>query len=438
MLGGIMKLSKIIITTIVLLACIAMLGKAQTGGETSAAVEKSNGSLPIGFGATFIDGETYYLINIAPELDFGQIGIGLDLNLRFNTNGKLRTGDYSKFGDYLRIIRYFRWAQKGEPIYARFGQLDYSLLGHGSIVYNYRNSASYDLRRTGIELDFNFDKFGFETMYSDFANRGLIGMRGYIKPLKFTKLANTHVISNIELGMTFARDFNERANITRWDSSGSGLSIIGFDIGIPLLYYKIVKSTFYIDYAKIFNYGHGTSIGVNMLFSGLAGVSMRGKYELRFNSVKYLPAYFNALYERERYDPVTKRSKSDSLIITPASNGYFGELVISILNTFNIVAGYQAPFNTKNQGVLHAELQLPEVSGLIIRGMYDKIKIGKVFILDEYTILSSEIGYKPVPFLMVSTLYQRTYSDRDAKGNQLDHYVAQDRVEPKISIIFEF
>jgi hypothetical protein len=43
-----------------------------------------------------------------------------------------------------------------------------------------------------------------------------------------------------------------------------------------------------------------------------------------------------------------------------------------------------------------------------------------------------------VSFLMISTLYQRTYSDRDRDGNPLGHYVAQDRVEPKISLVFEF
>ena len=58
--------------------------------------------------------------------------------------------------------------------------------------------------------------------------------------------------------------------------------------------------------------------------------------------------------------------------------------------------------------------------------------------LNNNSILSAEIGYKPVKYLMISTLYQRTFSDRDDKGMQLDHFVSQDRVEPKISFIYEF
>jgi hypothetical protein len=435
-----MKILRTFMSIILPVALCTLLGNAQDQVSTVVAAKKTSGSIPIGFGATFIDGETYYLINLAPEVSFGQLGVGLDLNLRFTTKGKLRAGDYDKFEDYLRVIRYVRWAQKGDPFYTRVGQLDYSLLGHGSIVYNYRNSASYDMRRTGIELDLNFEKFGFESMYSDLAGKGLIGFRGYVKPLKLTSLAKVPVINNFEIGATYAHDLNEQADRTSVDSSGRGLTVIGFDFGLPIISYATLKSTLYFDYAKIQNYGQGSSVGINMLFTGIGFVDIRGKYELRFNGEKYLPAYFNALYEHDRYDAYRNRSKSDTLQNVAASRSYYGELVLSVLNTFNIIAGYQAPFNNKNGGVLHAELQLPEVSGIVIRGTFDKAKIGRVFILDNYSLLSAEIGYKPVPFLMISTLYQRTFSNRYPNGSIRSDgsFVAQDRVEPKVSLVFEF
>jgi hypothetical protein len=435
-----MKELRIIISVILAAAFCMTIVNAQNEASTVIMPNQTSGSMPVGFGATFIDGETFYLINIAPEVSFGDLGVGLDLNLRFSTSGKLRTGDFVKLEDYLRIIRYVRWARKGDPFYTRVGQLDYSLLGHGSIVYNYRNTASYDLRRTGIELDLNFGKFGFESMYSDIAGKGLLGLRAYAKPLKFTSLEKIPVINNFEIGLTYARDLNKNADITSADSSGRGISIIGFDLGIPIISYSNIKSTVYFDYAKIINYGHGTSIGINLLLSGLGLVDIRGKYELRFNGEKYLPAYFNALYEYDRYDALTNRSKSDTLKNVTYNRGYYGELIISVLNTFNIIAGYQAPFDFRNEGVLHAELQLPAVASFVLRGAYDKIKIGKVFILDNYSILSAEIGYKPVPFLMVSTLYQRTFSNRNPDGTIRSDgsFIKQDRVEPKVSLLFEF
>ena len=153
-----MKSITILVLILSMSIFISGIANAQFQNSTASIMERSSGYVPMGFGATFIDGEAYYLVCIAPEVAFGHLGIGLDLNLRFNTEGKLRMGDYIKFEDYLRIIRYVRWAQKGDPFYVRVGQLDYSILGHGSIIYNYRNSASYDMRRTGIELDLNFEK----------------------------------------------------------------------------------------------------------------------------------------------------------------------------------------------------------------------------------------------------------------------------------------
>ena len=358
----------------------------------------------------------------------------------------MRPGDYVKFEDYLRIIRYVRWAQKGDPLYIRVGQLDYSMLGHGSIIYNYNNSASYDMRRTGIELDMNFDKLGFESMYSDLTGRGLLGLRGYVKPLKFTSFAKVPVINNFEVGATYARDLNENADWTYFSNTSeyytkrSGLSIYGFDFGLPIISYSILKSSLYYDFAQINNYGHGSTVGINMNFSGLGLVDIRGKYELRYNGIQYLPAYFNALYEHDRFDPVSGVSKSDTLKYVSANHGYYSELVISVLKTFNIIAGYQAPFDIKDQGVLHAELQLPQVTGIVVRCAFDKTRIGRIFISDDNTILSAEVGYKPVKYLLVSMLYQRTFSNRNPDGSLRTDgsFIRQDRVEPKVSFVYDF
>jgi hypothetical protein len=440
MTGVIMKSIKIFIIIIFMLMFLSVIVNAQLPNAAAAMMGKSGGDIPMGVGATFINGETYYLVSFAPEVAFGQLGIGLDLNLRFNTQGKLRMGDYVKFEDYLRIIRYVRWAQKGDPFYIRVGQLDYSILGHGSIIYNYRNSASYDMRRTGVELDMNFEKYGFESVYSDLTGKGLLGLRGYAKPLKFTSLATVPVINNFEVGVTYSRDLNQFADYTHIDSSRTGLSIYGFDFGLPILSYSFLKSSLYYDFAQIANYGHGSSIGINMNFSGMGILNIRGKYEYRFNGANYIPAYFNALYEHDRFNSLNRLSKSDTLWQIAANRGYFGELIVSIFNTFYIIAGYQASADVQNQGILHAELQLPAIPGIIVRGTFDKIKVGRVFILDDNSILGAEIGYKPVKYLLVSTLYQRTFSNRNPDGSvRADgSFVKQDRVEPKVSFVYDF
>ena len=434
-----MKPTRQFVMVLCLMIGCSIIADAQIQNAAASMMGTNTGSLPMGLGATFIDGETYYLISIEPEVSFGQLGIGLDLNLRFNTQGNLRPGDYSKFEDYLRIVRYVRWAQKGDPFYIRVGQLDYSMLGHGSIIYDYRNTASYDLRKTGIELDLNFEKYGLESMYSDLTGRGLLGLRGYVKPLKFTSLAKIPVINNFEVGATYARDLNRYADYTRYDSR-SGLSIYGLDFGLPILSYSFIKSSLYADFDQIANYGHGTTVGINMNLSGMGLLNVRGKYEYRFNGANYIPAYFNALYEHDRFNTVTRLSKSDTLWQVAANQGYFGELIVSVLNTLNIVAAYQAPAGIKNEGMLHAELQLPSIAGIVLRGAFDKTRIGRILITDDNTILSGEVGYKPVKYMLVSMLYQRTFSNRNPDGSLRPDgsFVKQDRVEPKVSFVYDF
>ncbi len=356
----------------IICSCVAVTATAQINQAAASLMgQKDGGSLPVGFGATFIDGETYYLVSVMPDLSFGKLGVGLDINLRINsTTGKIRPGDYDKFSDYLRIIRYVRWAQKGDPLYVRFGQLDYSLLGHGSIIYDYNNSASYDLRKSGIELDVNTEKGGFESVYSDVTDKGLLGMRGYVRPLKFTSLAKVPVINNFEVGATYARDLSENATSklvlpqvgSAYYVGNGGLSIWGWDIGLPILQYPVIKSSLYFDYAKIVNYGSGTSVGINMAFSGMGLLTIKGKYEYRFNGDEYMPAYFNALYELDRFSTFNG-SKSDTLQYIKANSGYYGELVISILNTINILGAYQAPAPNDNQGVMHARTALAGYGG---------------------------------------------------------------------------
>ncbi len=427
---------------------LSVLTMGTLSAQTSMAAKKQNsGSVPIGFGATFINGETYYLVNIAPEVAFGKLGVGLDVNLRFSTSGKLRAGDYETFGDYLRMIRYVRWAQKGDPFYIRLGQLDYALLGHGFIMYNYRNSSSYDLRKTGMELDVNFEKFGLESMYSDFAGRGVLGLRGYVRPLKFTTVGRIPIIGGLETGITYATDLNRDAgkkyNSTNGTITDDGaMAVYGFDVGLPLLSLSMLRSTLYFDHAKIANYGSGSAAGIDLHVGGMGLLTIAAKYERRFIGDHFLPSYFDAMYERERYvplDSVRFVSKAMALDAARAVQGYYGELLVSILNTINVVGGYQAPLGVPNAGVLHLELETGNViPAIVVGGGYDRKNIGPLLKLDENSILYAQIGYKPVPYLLVSTLYQWTWAQKkDAAGNVVG-YETQRRIEPKVSLVFSF
>jgi len=439
-----MKRTYILIFILILATAVSM---SQISGLPPGADGGSSGSIPLGIGGTVIDGQTYYLVNLAPELAFGKLGFGLDINLRVSSDGKIREEDFDQGYDYLRMIRYVRWAKKGDPFYIRLGQLNFARLGHGSILYNYSNSPSYDLRKVGVALDVNLEKFGAEMLYSDFGGAGVLGIRGYVKPLKFTSLAKLPVVNNMEVGATIASDFNENAN--RYTDATTGnrfdegsLTIMGLDIGLPIIDYPIFKSALYFDFASIGGYGSGVMTGITFGFSGLGLVTLDGKYERQFFGDQFIPTYFDALYERERFIPIDSVnffSKIDRLRGATSSEGYYGEVVLGVLGIVNVVGGYSAPVGIKNAGTIHLQLLTADVVPLIqVSAGYDKRNVGSVFKVDNNSVLHAEVGYKPYPFMIVSMLYQWTFREQKNSLGQVTGYATQKRVEPKVSFVFNF
>jgi hypothetical protein len=404
-----------------------------------------------GVGMTIIDGKPYYLFRLFPEISIGKLGIGLDINLRVGEDGKVRSEDFRDTYSYLQLIRYVRYGNKYDPFYARIGSLDYSRLGHGYIMYMYRNSASYDLRKVGVELDADFQKIGFESMYSDVGRGSILGLRGYVRPLQFTGAASIPIIGGLEVGATMASDFSVDANRSWGDSVGStrladgggALTVVGADIGLPLLSHELIHSTLYADYAKIITYGSGAAVGLSLGLRGLGLFTIDAKYERRFVGERFVPSYFDAFYERERYQVIdTNRfiSKAQFLKSAPSYDGYFGEVFITLLNTFYIIGGYQAPVGVTNAGLLHLELQTSTaLPGILLAGGYDKKNIGSIFKLDNNSLLYAQVGYKPLPFLVVSTLYQWTWTEiRDEKSGNVVGYESQKRIEPRIEFVVIF
>jgi hypothetical protein len=288
-------------------------------------------------------------------------------------------------------------------------------------------------------------------MYSDVAGGGVLGLRGFVRPLQFGQGASIPILGNLELGGTFASDFNSDANRTWGDAvgtiknaeGGGVLSIVGLDLGLPLLTHEYIGSTLYADYSKILSYGSGAAVGLDLRLRGLGIVTLDAKYERRFVGDHYLPSYFDPFYERERYQVIDTNhfaSKAQLLKSTEAFEGYFGEVLVSILGTFNILGGYQSPVGSKNAGTLHLELEAGDaLPGILLSGGYDKKHIGAIFKLDNNSLIHAQVGYKPAPNLIVSVLYQWTFTEvRDEISGEVVGFQPQKRIEPRVGFIARF
>lgn len=445
-----MKKSLIIL---LMFSCILM-SYGQTKAAAAAAKGGSSGAMKGGVGMTWIGDEAYYLVSLAPEIAFGKFGVGLDLN--FYVSSKDQSIRWEEL-QHARFIRYVRYGNKHDELYIRAGVLDYARLGHGFVLYNYKNSPSVDNRRIGTEIDVDFGKWGLETVYGDVTSAAVLGARGYVRPLQFTPAGSIPVIGNLEIGATFASDLRSDSRDTKLDTTGGitkkvnagSMSAIGLDLGLPLVRSSVFNATYYFDYAKILNYGHGFATGLELDASALGLVTFSAKMERRFGqTAQYIPAYFDAFYELERYQINKNTLKQDTLVSkaktleaqTAPSAGYFGSLLVDFLGTVQIEGSFEKIDTDPNSGKLHLGTNTGDKIPLIhVSAGYDKLNIqnGKdMFTLDNRSMLYAELGYKPYPFMIVSMLYTWTFApDINAEGD-VTGYKPQKRVSPKVSFVF--
>ena len=400
-------------------------------------------------GMTFEDGEAFYLLNFNPELAFGKIGLGLDVNLRFSTDGKVRTDDLTAS----KILRYVRYGTKGESFYGRVGLLDYARLGNGFVLGNYRNSASYELRRVGLELDLGLENLGLETVLSDVGDPSVLGMRAHVRPLKFTPMGAIPVVGNLVAGVTYATDLHKNANLTSNAAQGilmtdtaidgGNLSIVGVDVGLPIFTASWVKSGLYFDYAKIMDFGSGAAAGIGFQFKPFGLMDLNMQYERRYLGDQFLPRYFGSNYEQSRFTPLTDSTfttRAQELRHAKAIQGNYGEVTLNILGGLTINGQYYSPIGVKNAGQFFARVtpgfEIP--GGFQFDAGMDRRRIGKIFVLDENTNLYANFGYKLNRFTLVSMMYQYTYAPVKNADGQTIRYRQQTRVEPRIGIIAKF
>ncbi len=411
-----------------------------------------------GMGITWIDGKPHYRIAFRPEVSFANFGVGLDLNLDFDSEGKLRKENFNEASDYLSIIRYVRYGLKNDPVFIKVGALDYYTLGHGSIMQHYNNSPTFDNRRIGLVADIDFGKFGFESIMGTFSPAGVFGIRGYVRPLQFSEASDLPIIGNLEVGASFVSDLNKDAGIISGNYNNSSrefivtkdegaISVIGFDVGLPLLNSSFTDITLYADYSKITGFGSGVATGVMFDFNLSTLVNINAKLERRFNNGKYIPAYFNSLHEIERFkvDSAAGTFTSKALAlnsITENQNGFYGDLLLRILGLFDIYGSYQRLDKSPKSGIMNLRTAIePESAPFVLRAGYDKINIQDekdLFTLDDRSYLFTEVGYKPIEYILVSIVYSWTYTPIRGNDDRIIGFEPQKRIEPRVSFIYPF
>lgn len=422
---------------------------------------EENSTFDGGVGMTFIDDQSYYAISLYPDLRFGKIGIGLGINLLYNTStGDIRSQDWDESYDWARIIRYLRYGRRGEDFYTRIGALDIETLGHGFIMNFYNNQVDYDERKLGLTLNIDFRKFGFESISNNLGRMEVIGGRAYVRPFHDHAVP---ILRNFAIGGTYLTDVDPDVNRDTDDN----VSIWGFDIEVPIIKADAFNTMLYADHAQIQDFGSGQALGLKLDFHALFDYLRAGiTFERRFLGPEFIPNYFGPFYEVMRYSTmgelvefyesqggdsmgipsqylpvVTSQLVSQQMLLpmmTKKRKGWFGALYMDFFHLIRLIGYYQTIDGESDSGMLHFGAQLsPSIPFFALEASYDKRGIEDFFdvtTLDHRSVARVGVGYKIKPYLHLFVDYIWNF-EWDEK---LQQYKPQERFQPRLAFRYRW
>ena len=370
--------------------------------DDSAASEKSRTTGSIG--TVTINSKLYNQLSLRPEIPIGKLGVGLDLYLYFNDDGMYwESWDFSGIGPaYQTIIDkiyYLRWGQPGDNLYFMAGALPSVTLGQGILIYNYANIMEYpQVRQIGLNLQAKVAGVGIELIHSNFkaATPGVLGIRASYSVMPKLSIGASCVTDLNQLAGMPDSDGDDYPDYydfypdddSKWDDKDKWEkiynSIPGADSNSFIEWYQ--SSEFYNSYnpedtesdpisgmaldaayalsEKITLYSQigfllgeidttmldsdiqldKKSLGVGWVPLGarakLGPVNLLAEY--RIGSRRFIFNYWDQAYDLNRVIVVNSiQTRENQLYQYGKLNGVYARAAMSVLNLFNLGAGYQ-------------------------------------------------------------------------------------------------
>lgn len=427
-------------------------------------------NMGIGLGATVVDGETYQTMAFYPDIAFGKLGIGLDLNLRYRfiiTNSGesqfavrqedwiVPDGTFSQWLNlYLSKIEYIRWAQKGAPLYLKAGTLTGATLGTGFTMGGYSNALfkpETKIFGTVADMDgrlFEFPYVGIESVIGNVAQMDVMGARFYVRPLAGIELP---VIKALQVGASVMADNKPYLYLSDEDSDGyyDGTAIAdgtkaepvvlsSIDTILPVLSNDVATLSLFADVAFQPEGSTGVMTGLGGKLINL--ITYGG--QLRFLGKNFIPVYFGPDYDitrAQRYMVAT----STETVINPYA-GYLLSTGLSLLeDQFTTQISVDAPFNPPADA--EDRYKYPHLSGSIVlaedvipafffEAHYDKygIKSFKDFLNAEDALIGATLNYKSGP-AVISMVVDVQYNPASTTNPNVETWDVSTRLETRIS-----
>ena len=154
-------------------------------------------------GSATVDGVIYSQVRFMPELAIWKLGLGLDIDLLLDGEGKIRREGWDNWADILRKIFYIRFADRTDSLYFKIGSIPDYTLGHGLVFDDYSNMLRYPkVKNIGGYLGLNTSSYGFsfEVYTHDISKNEIIAGRASLQPCEAQNCPAAQTESRSELG----------------------------------------------------------------------------------------------------------------------------------------------------------------------------------------------------------------------------------------------
>ncbi len=422
---------------------------------TAMQAASGGGSGGASMGINLIDGKTYLSISPAFDLSLGPVGVGVRVPLNIELpDGGLREEDYDETYDYLRIIRYVRYAQKGAPFYARLGELS-AEIGHGTIVSRYMNNIDLNSFHLGLQADVNTKWGGVETLFSDVGRMvggdtsGVNGGRIYVKPWAFIDAdsplnmfsVGLSSVSDSDAPTTLEADPDDQGDPVA--ATTKGATVVGLDADVALVRTDLLDVTPYTDLNFIGHGGWGWHLGTRLMTKLPFGLNIPVRVEYRRFRSDYIPTYFGTRYELERWAygcssgiPVVPKSQCvNQLPNGDGLNGYYADLAfdfIGLVQVGSVVEGYEG-----HDATFDVFLSVPALQVFKFKAYYQRVRVedtGDLFAFDDDSTATAEARYEIMPFLYLVGRMQRRWA-YEAKTQEFE---PEDTTYTGLELAFDF
>jgi hypothetical protein len=427
--------------------------------------EPNEWNFQTGFGLTTVDSNNFYLFNALPSYTTKDetFKASLNLPLRFATKGfDFRKDDYKTGTQILSAVNMaysYVTYDRSFGLTGNFREVKEQSMGKGSIMYQYNNSTAYEDRKGGVDLSMAIQGSSINFLLADITKGGVVGADFNLELMSLLGEKNSKldipVLKHFFLGFNYGGDFNEKAGITKIDTltgaileDKGAMHIIDTYAQMRLFDEPNFNIEMYGDYSKIMKFGSNFMAGIDLNFTSKVG-SLSLSAQRRFQQGKYLPTYFDAFYETDRFQDIisggkhilnSKAALLDSLEELQGSTlaQAFGELG----QQFYVLGAYQKIDKGGFGGEIYLVAALPKaIERTSIYGGYYKRNIqdaSEIFTFNQDAYFFGRLDYLLNDFMTFSLSYQQTFAPvRDLQNNIID-FTPQKRFQPELNFNFPF